>query len=321
MADRGSDGAAASVRDLTLTRVFDAPRRLVWEAWTDPRQLARWWGPRGFTNPRCEADARPGGAIHVDMRAPDGTVYPMTGRFLEVVAPERLVMLCNACDEHGRPIAEVRNSVVFAEEGGRTRITITSAVLSATPEAAPSLEGMEQGWTTSLERLTDLMTKGGVDTEVWITREFDAPRDLVFRAWTDPAQLARWYAPNGCALEILSLDARRGGEFRMCIRHPKYGACWTRGVYREFAPPGRLAFVIGLTDEHGAPMDSVPNGKDPEWPSETTVTVTFETVGAKTRMTLHQTVLAAVAQRTGALPSWLEMLDRLAAEVAGGGRT
>jgi uncharacterized protein YndB with AHSA1/START domain len=66
-------------QELVLTRVFDAPRELVFKVWTDPKHLARWWGPRGFTNPVCELDLRPGGAILIHMRGPDGTVYPMTG--------------------------------------------------------------------------------------------------------------------------------------------------------------------------------------------------------------------------------------------------
>src|SRR5208283_3243052 len=80
-------------RELTLTRVFDAPRDLVWSAWTDPSHMARWWGPNGFTNPRCEMAVRVGGVIRIDMRGPNGIVYPMTGTFREVVAPERLVFV------------------------------------------------------------------------------------------------------------------------------------------------------------------------------------------------------------------------------------
>ncbi len=74
-----------------ITRTFDSPRELVFKAWTDPKHVTQWWGPHGFTNPVCELDVRPGGAIRIHMRGPDGTVYPMTGTFHEVVEPERLV--------------------------------------------------------------------------------------------------------------------------------------------------------------------------------------------------------------------------------------
>ena len=72
-------------REITITRIFDAPRALVFKAWTDAAQLAQWWGPKGFTNPVCEIDARVGGAIRIHMRAPDGAIYPMGGEIREIV--------------------------------------------------------------------------------------------------------------------------------------------------------------------------------------------------------------------------------------------
>jgi DNA-binding transcriptional ArsR family regulator len=89
--------------EIAITRVFDAPRELVWEAWTNPKQVAQWWGPNGFTTPVCELDLRPGGAIRIDMRGHDGTVYPMTGIYRENVEPERLVLTSEALDKDGHP--------------------------------------------------------------------------------------------------------------------------------------------------------------------------------------------------------------------------
>ena len=84
----GNDRAVhSSSRELLFTRVLDAPCALAFEAWSKAEHLARWWGPRGFTNPRCEIDVRPGGAIAIDMRGPDGSVYPMRGLFREIVPP------------------------------------------------------------------------------------------------------------------------------------------------------------------------------------------------------------------------------------------
>ena len=77
--------------DLVIIRVFDAPRELVFKAWTDTKHMAQWWGPNGFTNPVCELDVRAGGAMRIDLRAPNGVVYPMKGVFREVVEPQRLV--------------------------------------------------------------------------------------------------------------------------------------------------------------------------------------------------------------------------------------
>jgi uncharacterized protein YndB with AHSA1/START domain len=98
-------------QEFVITREFDAPRELVFKAWTDAKYLAQWWGPRGFTNPVCEWDARPGKAIRVVMRAPNGTDYPMAGEFREVVAPERLVFTSGALDEKGKLLFEFLHTV------------------------------------------------------------------------------------------------------------------------------------------------------------------------------------------------------------------
>ena len=107
-----------ATREVTLTRVFDAPRAMVWNAWIDPKQMAQWWGPHHFTNPRCELDVRPGGAIRIDMRAPNGTVYPMGGHFDEIVPRERLVFTAIAEDHDGNALLESVTTVTFVEEGG-----------------------------------------------------------------------------------------------------------------------------------------------------------------------------------------------------------
>jgi uncharacterized protein YndB with AHSA1/START domain len=138
---------------LVLTRVFDAPRELVFKVWTDPKHVARWWGPRGFTNPVCELDLRPGGAILIHMRGPDGVVYPMTGAYQEIVRPERLVFTSAALDSNGNPMFEVLTTVTFAEESGKTKQILRARVIKKTAQAAPYLAGMEAGWTQSLERL------------------------------------------------------------------------------------------------------------------------------------------------------------------------
>jgi len=144
--------------DLVLTRVFDAPRELVFKAWTDPKHLAQWFGPHGFTNPVCEVDLRPGGEWRHVMRGPDGSDYPMTAIFHEVVPPGRLVFMSYVPDQK-KSLFEILNTVTFAEHGGKTRLTIEAKVLKSTPEAAPMLAGMDVGWTQSLERLAELVER------------------------------------------------------------------------------------------------------------------------------------------------------------------
>ena len=144
--------------DLVLTRIFDAPRDLVFKAWTEPERLKRWWGPKVFTTPVCKLDLRPGGAIRIDMRGPDGTIYPMTGVFQEIVEPERLVYTGAALNAQGEAFFEGLHTVEFEEHGGKTKLTLTVRILMTTPEAAVPLAGMEQGWSQSLDKLRLLIT-------------------------------------------------------------------------------------------------------------------------------------------------------------------
>jgi uncharacterized protein YndB with AHSA1/START domain len=104
-------------------------------------------------------DVRPGGAIRIDMRGPDGTVYPMTGVYREIVEPERLVFASAALDGKGNPLFEVLTTVTLAEKGGKTSLTMRASIIKTTDDAAPYLEGMEAGWTQTLERLTSHVAK------------------------------------------------------------------------------------------------------------------------------------------------------------------
>lgn len=153
-----STAAETRKPDLLLTRVFDAPRELVWKAWTDPKHLVQWFGPHGFTNPVCELDLRPGGVWRHVMRGPDGNDYPMFTIFREVVVPERLVFLSYVPDRENS-LFEILNIATFTGQGGKTKFTLEAQVLKSTPEAAPMLAGMEAGWSQSLERLAALLSK------------------------------------------------------------------------------------------------------------------------------------------------------------------
>jgi uncharacterized protein YndB with AHSA1/START domain len=149
----GKTGANDVGMEVTITRVFDAPRDLVFKVWTDAKHVKQWWGPNFFTVPKCEIDAREGGDIYIVMRAPDGSDYPMSGKFVEIVRPERIVFTSAAIDPAGKPLFEVHNTITFVAEGKKTRLTMHARVTSATAEAPRYLQGMEQGWSETLQRL------------------------------------------------------------------------------------------------------------------------------------------------------------------------
>jgi uncharacterized protein YndB with AHSA1/START domain len=153
--------AAGNLPDLTFTRVYDAPRALVFKVWTDPYHVAQWWGPHGLTIPLSKVDACAGGQFEVHMQADDGSIYPSVGTFHEVVPPERIVFSSDLIDADGNKLLEVVNTVTVEEEDGKTLMTLHVKVSRATPEAAVNLAGMEAGWTESLERLASEIARQG----------------------------------------------------------------------------------------------------------------------------------------------------------------
>lgn len=142
---------------LVIDHVFDAPRKLVWAAWTEPEHLAEWWGPASFTTPTCLIDVRPGGQIRIEMKSPDDTIYLMTGEFTEVLEPERLVFIAAPLDAAGEKLFEVLYTAVFSASAGKTLLCLTTEVVSAAPGATRYLAGMAPGWSQSLEKLTRLL--------------------------------------------------------------------------------------------------------------------------------------------------------------------
>jgi uncharacterized protein YndB with AHSA1/START domain len=161
----------AADREFVLTRIINAPRTMVFRAWTDPKQMARWWGPRVFTNPVCEIDARPGGTFLIVMRGPDGVEYPYRGVFLEVVEPERIVYT-DSTSEHPEEWHEMVNkhledgggdhslqllwTVTFEDLDGKTKLTLRGLFATAAIRDAFLKIGMSEGWVESLERLDTL---------------------------------------------------------------------------------------------------------------------------------------------------------------------
>lgn len=142
-----------------IVRVFDAPRALVWQAWTDPTMMAQWFGPRQFTSSVPELEARVGGKLRIVMHGPDGNDYPMKGVFLEVVAPERLVFSNIALDHDGNHLLEGKTTVTLTEQGGKTTLTVKSHAVGRVPIPPQMLAGMNAGWNQSIDKLGELVAR------------------------------------------------------------------------------------------------------------------------------------------------------------------
>jgi uncharacterized protein YndB with AHSA1/START domain len=313
-------------RELVLVRVFDAPREAVFKAWTDPKALAQWWGPKGFTNPVCEADARPGGKWRIVMQGPEGGQYPHGGEYLEVVPPEKLVMT-NALEGDIHPFGQSTWTVTFDEVDGRTTLTTRVVCQSKADRDAMAETGFNQGYGMSLERLDDILHGRAPDTgpgqkrdpaaslvlvarpgepRMSMTRWFDAPRDLVWEAVTKPEHFADWWGPRKYRNVGLQMDFREGGQWSV-EQHGGDGEVHPfHGEYLEITAPRRVVLTQAYRDF--PPM---------------VVEMNFTPDGAGTRM--DATIRAgSVAERDGMLKSGMEWgmresyarLDELLAKLA-----
>ncbi len=150
-------------KQVVITRVLNAPRERVWQAWTDPIQLAAWWGSRGVTIPVCEIDVREGGALRIVILAgPElgdmaGERWPMEGTYRRVVEHELLDFTSNAVTENGSMVLKGETTVTFQDDDGKTTLTVKAGAQGMLPEAPQMLAGMEMGWNQQLDKLTALL--------------------------------------------------------------------------------------------------------------------------------------------------------------------
>jgi uncharacterized protein YndB with AHSA1/START domain len=160
-------------RELVLIRSFDAPRKLVYKVWTDPKHIANWWGPAVFTIPVCEIDLRPGGSYRYVMRSPDGMDFPVSGKFMEIVTNKRIVYSDDSFEQKemwemliGKTVNNVDFStiqsiitVTFEDDGDGTKLTLITRFVSNQVRDAMLKLQMAEGWTQSLEKFaTELIS-------------------------------------------------------------------------------------------------------------------------------------------------------------------
>ena len=145
-------------REIVLSRVLDAPHKMVWEAWTDPKQVAKWWGPKGFSTTIEEMDVRPGGVWRQVMHGPDGTDYPNESVFVDVVQYERLVYTLTGARKGGSPV-KMEKTTTFEDVAGGTLVTMRAVFDSAEARDQNVREyGSIEGGKQTLERLADYLT-------------------------------------------------------------------------------------------------------------------------------------------------------------------
>lgn len=156
MTDQGNTTIEVQDREVTMTRTFDAPRELVFQAYTDPDLIPRWWGPRDMKTTVEKMDVRPGGEYRFVHHAPDGSEYAFRGEYREVSPPERLV---NTFEFEGMPGHIIIDAATFEEHEGKTTLTVRSTFDSIEDRDGMLATGMEEGGRETWDRLAELLAE------------------------------------------------------------------------------------------------------------------------------------------------------------------
>lgn len=308
-----STSTDAASREIVITRVFDAPRERVWRAWADPEQVVKWWGPRGFSTTSDRREFKAGGVWRHTMIGPDGVEYPNLARFEEIVEPERIVYT-NGGGKKGASGVSMRTTVTFKDVGGKTELSIRHVFDTAAQRDVVVKEyGAIEGGKQTMARLAEHL-----DGEFVLTRLLDAPREFVFKAWTEPERLAQWFGPKGLKADVAKMDLKPGGVYHYGMSLPDGKKMWGKWIFREVVRPERLVFVQSFSDENQGvtrhPMSAT-------WPLETLSTILFDDMGGKTLLTIKWAALNAneverktfLDGRAGMTQGWGGTLEQLVA--------
>lgn len=310
-------------KEIVIERVFDAPRERVFEVFTTPEHLQKWWGPKMVSVPVAEFEARPGGRIFLGQRGPDGATLYIAGVVREIERPTRIAFAIHFADERKERVpppsgvglpgswqGEILATVTLVAEGQRTRVTVRQSLLSLSAEWG---EMARAGWGQSLDKLgyavaDDMRVTPEGEREIVVTRTFNAPRALVYEVLTKAEHVKNWWGPRQYGPVSATADFRAGGHYRFAQGSPQ-GEVAFSGEVRE-ASRERIVYVeeFEAMPGHGA-----------------LTTVTLDERGGRTVMTLRSVyqseedrdAVIASGMEWGARLSYLqldEVLDSLKAE-------
>lgn len=290
-----------SDRELQFTRFFHAPRDLLFKMWTDPAHIVQWWGPIGFKTESLEMDVRPGGAWKLVMHGPDGKEYHNQIAYVEVVNPKRLIY--NHLGQDGPQTVKFQVTVTFEEVGEKTQLTMRMVFPSDSErDAVVKKYAADKGAVQTIERLAEHLVNTPY-RKILVTRHFDAPRELVFKAWIEPKQMAQWWGPSGFSNPICKLDVRVGGAIYIVMRSPDGLEHPMGGVFHEIIEPERLVFTANAQDNEGKTL------------LEAQIVANFHQEERKTKLTLEATGIGlappAAQMLAGMEAGWSQSLVRL----------
>ncbi len=303
--------------EIYLTRVYDAPVSMVWDAWTDPEQVKQWWGPRGFTITTKSKDLRPGGQWVYTMHGPDGVDWPNITTYHEVITHSRLVY-DHGASENNPPLFQV--TVEFTEvKGNKTKMEMTMAFENAERAKEIGKFIKQAGGNSTWDRLAEYVEKETSGKEVFvINRAFNTSIDHMFDMWTKPEHFSKWLAPTGFDMTFLKSDIKEGETTLYCMKNNEGFAMYGKAKYLEISKPNRIVYTQEFCDEKGSTTPA-PFGTpwpltmkttvllSEEAPNQTRVTVTFEVIGDYTR----EELAAFIKERAGMTQGWTGSFDKL----------
>jgi len=303
--------------ELAITRVFDAPRELVWRAWTEPEMAVQWSGPRGFKATEFEAPTAVGGRWMLTMEGcrpgSDVPVHLKQGGTVLEFDPPRLLKYTFAWEPRSSvglgesPYKENVVTVRLEEAGSKTVMHFTQGPFATEGER----DGHLGGWNSAFDCFAEFMARevpprvtapGEVPTELHLKRFFAAPREMVFDAWTEPEMVAQWWGPRNFTTTVDRWEARGGGEIYATM-HGYDNSHPMSGKFVEVYPPYRMHFTTAALDKDGEKMFE-------NWNS-----VFFEEVDGGTMVTLDVHVMSqtevAPQYLKGMSQGWSLSLDKL----------
>lgn len=276
------NGNSTKDREIVLTRILNAPRQLVWQVWTDPKHIDKWWGPNGFKNETHSMEVKPGGAWTYIMHGPEKDFNNKIA-YTKVEEPACLEYFHSDGEE---PPQIFFNAIVtFDDLGGKTKLTMKTIFPSAEAlrkvvEENGAIEGGKQTINRLELHLAEVLDK----KEFTILREIDAPKQLVWEMLTKAEHLKHWWGPAGLAMQTATVDLRPGGLFHYGMTAPDGNEMWGKFTYREIEEPNKLVFTNSFSDANGGTTRAPFPGL--VWPLEVLNILTLTEIDGKTILTL-----------------------------------
>ena len=299
MATKNQSASKTAEREISITRILNAPRELVFEVWTDPKHISNWWGPNGFTTTIHEMDVRVGGKWLHTMHGPDGKDYPNEATFTQIVKPDLIKFT------HALPKFDV--TVTFEAVGNKTRLTMTNVFETAEIRNIVAKEyGAVEGQAQTINRFEEQLSEMMKGEEVVIKRIFNAPRKLVYKALSESEALSQWWGPKEADIHVAKLDFRPDGIFHYYMETPG-GLMWGKFKYLEIVEPERIVFINSFSDKDG---NVTPNAYNPAMPREIMNILTLTEHEGKTTLLIKGGPINATEAEKAMFKSILPMMQQ-----------